>query len=235
MSLFVRNIIISLIITLLIIGTIVYAVNYLNHQRVVELDTIESQLTTDTLSVETQYALLANAPCEDFTSSSTEDTTLSQEVSSLGEKLASAEKNFGVKDKNVQQLRRQYTLLEIRDYLLTKQLSKTCNFHPIIVLYFYSNTGECKDECSRASYTLSVLHNNYPNLRVYSFDYNLNLAALKTLIAVEKVEPKFPAFVINGKTYYGFTDFDDFKKNFPASVFATSTATSTASAVGGKK
>ncbi len=228
MSLFTRNIIISFAITLLIIGTVVYAVNYLNQQRVEELNAIENQLSTDTLSVETQFSLLESAPCENFTSSSTEGTTFSQELSSLGDKLSYAEDHLGSNNAQVTQLKRQYTLLEIRDYLLTKKLSQTCHLSPTVVLYFYSNSdAACKESCSRAAYTLSYLHQSDPMLRVYSFDYNLDLDALKTLESIEKVEPQFPAFVINGKRVYGFVSLDDFLTHFPKNTFATSTATTT--------
>ena len=231
MSILTRNIIISLVITAALIGTIVFALNYLNQQRVAELNTIEDQLSTDTLSVETQYSLIENAPCGDFTDgSSTEDTILSQEVSQIGDQLSYTENKLGTNDPQVIQLKDQYTLLEIRDYLLTEQLAKTCNLHPTIVLYFYSNASDCTDECDRAGYALSYLHQTYPSLRVYSFDYNLNLGALKTLEQIEKVQPPFPAFVINHKLYSGFTSLSDFEKDFPAALFATSTATTSINA-----
>ena len=228
MSILTRNIIISLVITIALISTIIFAINYLNQQRVAELNTIEDQLSTDTLSVETQYSLLENAPCSDFTQgSSTEDTLLSQEVSNIGDKLAFTENKLGSTDAQVIQLKDQYTLLEIRDYLLTEQLSKTCHLNPTIVLYFYTNDGSCKSECDQAGYDLSYLRQTYPSLRVYSFDYNLNLGALKTLESIEKVQPTFPAFSINHQPYYGYTSLSDFEKDFPPALFATSTATTT--------
>jgi hypothetical protein len=228
MSILTRNIIISLVITALLIGTVIFSINYLNQKRVAELNTIEDQLSTDTLSVETQYSLLEDAPCSDFTTgSSTEDTLLSQEVSDIGDQLSYAEDKLGETDPQVIQLKDQYTLLEIRDYLLSEQISKTCGLNPTIVLYFYSNAGDCTDECNRAGYALSYLHQTYPQLRVYSFDYNLNLGALKTLEELEQVKGPFPAFVINHKQYQGFTNLDDFEKDFPSALFATSTATST--------
>ncbi len=229
MSILTRNIIISLVITIALISTIIFAISYLNQQRVAELNTIEDQLSTDTLSVETQYSLLENAPCSDFTQgSSTEDTLLSQEVSNIGDKLAFTENKLGSKDPQVIQLKNQYTLLEIRDYLLTEQLSKTCHLNPTIVLYFYTNDDSCKNACDQAGYDLSYLRQTYPSLRVYSFDYNLNLGALKTLESVEKIQPKFPAFSINHQPYYGYTSLADFEKDFPAALFATSTASTTA-------
>lgn len=219
-----RNALIALAITALIIGTVIYAINYLDSQRLAQLDTIENQLAIDTLSVDTQFSLLENAPCADLSS----DNDLSAEVSSLGDQLSSAEDRLGSTNPQVIELKEQYTLLEIRDYLLTEQLAKTCDEKPTVALYFYSNTpGDCAD-CDRAGYALSYLRQTYPALRVYSFDYDLNLGALKTLINVEKVQPQFPAFVINGSTSYGFTTLNDFEKLFPKTLFATSTASTTA-------
>lgn len=221
-----RNAVLALLITLAIIGSVVYAINYLDRKRVAQLNELQTELATDTLSIETQFALLEEAPC----SALTEGNTLSQEMTELGDRLSFAEGQLGTDNEQVIELKKQYTLLEIRDYLLTKRLIETCDVDPTVVLYFYSNKpGEC-DDCARASYALSYLHGENPELRVYSFDYNLDLGALKTLIAVEKVEPRFPAFVIDGEQVYGFEDVDEFKLNFPLDFFATSTPTSTDSA-----
>ena len=220
-----RNALLALGITIIIIGTVVYAINYLDRQRLAELNGIQGRLATDTLSLETQFSLLETAPCED----QTEGTELSREVSDLGDRLAQAESRLGSKNTQVLELKKQYSLLQIRDYILTKRLATTCNVTPTIALYFYSNTpGSCSD-CDRASYALSYLHETYPKLRVYSFDYDLDLGALRTLIAVEKVQPNFPAFVINGKRTYGFTTLADFEKEFPKALFASSTASTTTS------
>lgn len=223
MSLGTRNALLALAITVAIIGTIVAAIHQLDRQRIAELDAIQSQLATDTLSVETQFALLENAPCADLTVG----TDLTSEVSSLGDRLGVAESRLGSDNPEVLRLKKQYTLLQIRDYILAQRIAKTCDIEPVTALYFYSNEAGACESCDRASYALSFLRQTYPQLRVYSFDYNLDLGALKTLIAVEKVEPKFPAFVIEGKHSYGFTDVESFQKLFPKELFATSTATST--------
>ena len=216
-----RNALLALLITVAIIGTIIYAINRLDQERINELDALQSQLATDTLSLETQFSLLEEAPCEDLSVG----TELTQEVSSLGDRLGATEARLGSTNPEVLRLKKQYSLLQIRDYLLTKRLAETCDIEPIIALYFYSNEEGTCESCNRASYSLSYLLQTYPTLRVYSFDYNLDLGALKTLIAVEKVEERFPAFVINGKRSYGFTDLEEFQTRFPKELFATSTAT----------
>lgn len=223
MSLFTRNVIIALLITGAIVGTVMYAVNYLDQQRIQELDAIQNRLSTDTLSIDTQFALLEEAPCSDLT----DGTTLTTELSDLGDKLSFTENKLGANNPEVLALKQQYTLLEIRDYLLTKNLAKTCKLDPVTVLYFYSNKpGSCKD-CDRAGYALSYLRQTYPKLRVYSFDYDLDLGALRTLVTIEKIKPSLPAFVIQGKQSYGFTSLDDFEGLFPKSLFATTTSTAT--------
>ena len=142
----------------------------------------------------------------------------------MGNRLSFAESQLGSDTPQVIRLKQQYSLLEIRDYLINKKVSVACGTKPVTVLYFYSNAAEC-DDCDKAGYALSYLRDTYPALRVYSFDYNLELGALQTLIAVEKVKNTLPAFVINGKNYYGFTSLVDLEKQFPKGALATSTPT----------
>ena len=228
MSLTARNALIALIITGLIIGTIVYAIGYLNQQRIAELNAIQDQLSIDTLSLDTQFSLLESAPC----SAASEGTELTSELNDLGDRLSYTEGQLGTDNAQVVLLKKQYSLLEIRDYLVTKQLASACGTKPVTVLYFYSNvSGECAD-CDRASYALSYLRQNYPNLRVYSFDYHLDVGALATLISLDKVRPEFPSFIIQGTPSYGFTDLATLEKQFPKGALATSTqASSTTSQV----
>lgn len=219
MSLTTRNSLIALGITILLIGTVIYAISYLNRQRVAELTAIEDQLSIDTLSLDTQFSLLEAAPCDSAASS----TTLTGELSDLGERLSYTEAQLGTNNQQVIRLKEQYSLLEIRDYLITKQLAAACGTKPVTILYFYSNSGDCTD-CAAAGYALSYLRDTYPDLRVYSFDYHLDLGALKTLLVIEKVRGDLlPAFIISGKEYNGFTTLADLEKEFPKGALATST------------
>lgn len=223
MPLATRNALLALAITVAIIGTIVAAINHLDQQRIAELDAIQAQLATDTLSVETQFALLEDAPCADLTVG----TDLTQEVSALGDRLGATEARLGSDNPEVLRLKKQYTLLQIRDYLLTKRIADTCDVEPVTALYFYSNEAGACESCDRASYALSYLRQTYPGLRVYSFDYNLDLGALETLIKVEKIDERFPAFVIEGERSYGFTDLESFQELFPEELFESATTTAT--------
>jgi len=218
MTLFTRNVLIAFVITVVLAGTIAYVVDYLNRARIAELSTIEDQLAIDTLSLDTQFSLLESAPCDSVASS----TTLISSLADLGSRLSYTEDQLGANNAQVMRLKQQYSLLEIRDYLITKQLAAACKSKPVTVLYFYSNAGDCAD-CDKAGYALSYLRDTYPSLRVYSFDYNLDLGALKTFIDINKVQDSLPAFIVNGKHSYGFTSLEDLEKQFPKGALATST------------
>lgn len=223
MSSVTRNALLALAITGAIIGTVFYAVNHLNQQRIRELSAIEDQLATDTLSLETQFALLEDASCQDLA----EGNILSREVSNLGERLSATEERLGSDNQEVLRIKKQYTLFQIRDYLLTNRIATACkDADPTVVLYFYSSAEDCLD-CERAGYALSYLREKYPSMRVYTFDYNLDLGALKTLISVEKIDPRFPAFVIDGEQVYGFESAEKFEQLLPKSLRDTASSTAT--------
>lgn len=218
MSIVARNALIALGITLAIVATVAYAINYLNRARIAELAAIEDQLSIDTISLDTQFSLLETAPCESASS-----TDITGALTDLGSRLAYAEQELGSGNAQVTRLKQQYSLLEIRDYLATKRLAKACGTKPVTVLYFYSNVpGECP-ACDRAGYALSYLRDTYPDLRVYSFDYHLELGALQTFIGIEKVRPEFPAVVINDRPSYGFASLEELEARFPKGALATTT------------
>ncbi len=218
-----QNAVTALIITVVLFASVIGAVDYLNGLRVQELSSIEDKIALDTLSLETQFDLLADAPC----SALADRTVLSGELNDLAERLSFTEARLGSDNAEVLKLKRQYTLLEIKDYLMMKRLAKECGIRSVSILYFYSNeTGAC-EKCSQAAATLSYLRDTYPTLRVYSFDYNLDLGALKTLNKTLKIAPPFPAYVINGQNINNIASVKEFEKVLPLKLLATSTATST--------
>jgi hypothetical protein len=157
---------------------------------------------------------------------------LSSQLSTLANELSAAEAAHGIDSADVITLKDYYSLLEIKDYILAEQIYKQCNARPISILYFYSNKGNCTD-CTKEGYVLTALRDEYPDLRVYSFDADLGLNAIETLISLYHVGPQLPAIVVNGTTYEGFQSLDNIQKIIPdlavaagTSTVATTTATS---------
>jgi hypothetical protein len=106
-------------------------------------------------------------------------------------------------------------LLEIKDYLLLKRLTEKCGIKPTFILYFYSNKDFCSD-CEKMGYVLTALRDKYPDLRVYSFDYNFDIGAIDTLVSIYKIKADLPALIINGSSYYGFHSVEDLEQSVPA-------------------
>ena len=201
-----KKYVIVFFITAALFGSAVYASNYINNKKIDSLKSIEDKVSIDILSSETQFTLLEESSCADADSSS-----LADELSSLGEKIAASEQNIGSDD--VLSLKRYYSLLEIKDYLLAKRISARCGTKALVVLYFYSNETDCAD-CAKQSDVLTELRDKYPGVRVYSFDYNLDLNAVHTLTKIYHVSAT-PSLVINDRTYTGLQDLPVIEKNTP--------------------
>ena len=212
-----------LAITALIFATAFYVSNYFNNQRVADVRNTEDSISTDILSLETQFDLLTEHSCGNIA----ENTILPSELTSLGSELSYLEAQGSSNQVEVGRLKSLYSVLEIKDYLLMQQLAVRCNLKPVFILYFYSNKGDCAD-CEKQGYALTSLTETYPQLRVYSFDYNLQVGALQTLISIDDVEDHPPALVINDKLYYGFKSVDDIQKILPQLATLQKSATSTA-------
>lgn len=216
----------AFVITAAIFGTAFYVAARFDSARVADIRATQEAVSIDILSLETQFDLLGNLPC----STITESPVLSQELNELSSRLSVAEENLGTDNPEVVSLKKQYSLLEIKDYLLLQQVSQKCRgFEPVYVLYFYSNTpGACED-CARTGEVLTYLRQTYPGLRVYSFDYNLDLSALKTLIALRKIKGDLPALIINDRApVYGFKNLEQMQALIPElETLSTSTPATT--------
>ena len=216
-----KKYILAFLITVAIFGTAFYIASRIDDQRVADIRAAEDSVSVDILSSETQYELLNNLDCKTIA----ENPILSSELNSLASRLSVAEDNLGATNAEVIQLKQRYSLLEIKDYLLMQQVSKKCNLKPVFILYFYSNAGDCPN-CSREGDVLTYLRQQYPGLRVYSFDYNLDLSALRTLISLQKLKGPLPAVLINNREpVYGFKTLDQMQALIPElKTLASSTA-----------
>ena len=205
-------------IIVLFITTALFAIaaglsNFFSDKKVENMRTIQNKLATDILSSETQFSLLSELSCEQ----DTENDNLSSELNELANKINDSESNLKG-NTDVVELKRYYSILEIKDYLLTKKINQKCKGSLVPLLYFYTTANNCT-ECIKQGYVLTELREKYPGLRVYSFDYSLDLSALKALIKIYKIsDTKLPAIVINEHTYTGFKTIEDVEKIEPATV-----------------
>ena len=201
---------VAFLITALIFATALYASNYFNNRRIADIQATQDNISIDILSTETQFDLLTEHSCADIA----ENSVLSNELQPLGSRLSYLESQPNVNQDELLRLKRYYSLLEIKDYILMQQVASKCSLKPIFILYFYSNKGDC-EECESQGYALTGLAQKYPLLRIYSFDYNIGVSALQTLIDINDVQETLPALVIKGKVYYGLHTVEDIEKAIP--------------------
>jgi hypothetical protein len=212
------------LITAAIFFTAISLSNYFNGMKFNELKSIQDKVSIDLLSSETQYALVEELSCKDVTNS-----FLSSELTDLAQKISYSEENLRGSDQ-ITALKKTYSLLEIKDYLLMKKLTARCGLRNIFILYFYTTAENCI-ECTKQGLVLDALREKYPEVRVYSFDYNLiDLSAVKAMTSIYKIkDTELPALVIDGNVYTGFQDVATIEKIKPSlkTLLPKTTTTST--------
>jgi glutaredoxin len=206
--------ILAFIITSLIFGSVLYVNGLIDSKRVASTERIRDQIALDLLSSETQFNLLKETSCVNIGANA-----LSEELNSLSRKLGYMEANDvdGTNEELVY-LKKYYSLLEIKDYLLMSELRTKCQLKPLSILYFYGKKENCP-ECERTETVLTYLRGQYPELRVYSFDTTLTLSALDTLTSIFDIkDTELPALVIDNKKHIGFKSIEEIKVLIPELV-----------------
>ncbi len=183
---------------------------YINDRKLAEIKEAQNQATVDVLSSETQFDLLQEASCQDTSN------YLSSEISDLADKITYGEQNFGDQTQ-LALLKQQYSVLEVKDFLLTKRIAERCKQNTVTILYFYANKDICQD-CVNQGYALDALRQQYPSIRLYSFDAHLDSSTIRALLSIYKIPSTLPSLVIDGKTYSGFMSVDALKKALPTTL-----------------
>jgi hypothetical protein len=215
--------IVTFVITALLFITGFYLSNYFNNKKTADIKSTEDQIAIDLLSSETQFDILKQSSCSQL-----DDSILADELDALGNKLNYMESQIGSTNSEVIRLKKYYSILQIKDYLLISNYSKECHTKTVSIVYFYANN--CQD-CKNQGYVLTYLRDAYPGLRIYSFDFDIDLSAVKTLISLNKIPTELPALIINNKTYNGFMPTEEVEKIIkpllPAAATTTATSTKT--------
>ena len=179
-----------------------YVSNYFSDKKLVQLKDIQDKISIDILSSETQFSLLSDLSCKNVSGS-----YLSSELNELGQKLEWGQKNLG-NTSTVSYLKKYYSLLEIKDYLLMKKISVRCGVKSAFILYFYTTAENCT-LCEDQSLVLSTLREKYPELRVYSFDFSTDLSAVRAMLNIYKIKDTvLPALVIDDDVLTGFSNIE---------------------------
>lgn len=186
-----------LAITLLIFISGILIGNYFSSQKLEQIEYLGQDLKTDTVAMELQYDLISQDPCSNVNS-----TLLADELHEMASKLDYMENRLGEDNIDVIDLKEYYSLLELRHWLFMRKTQKECFKNSSLILYFYTNDDDCS-KCEEQGFILTWVRRNFEDVYVYSFDYTLDNAAVRTIKRMYGIEGT-PAVVVDKDTYNEF-------------------------------
>jgi hypothetical protein len=168
----------------------------------------EDKLRLELIDLEVQQELAQTNPCNNYFLYS-----LGERLADLGNRLTLLENQLGKTNKDIIELKKPYTLLEVRHYLLIKERVEQCNENYTTILFFYSNKKEQVSESERQGYVLGFLSKKYGSerLKVYSIDGDLDLGIVSALKSNYNIS-YMPSTVIDDKVFIGFHEKEDLEQ-----------------------
>jgi hypothetical protein len=176
--------------------------NFISGTKLNSLSTLEQDIRIDSLSNELVFQLMEKGPCQGINM-----TLYTEDLLNIGKRLTYMESIYGYDSDKVVGLKKYYSLLLTRHWMLSEDMNAKCSYNRPLLLYFYTNYG-CND-CNDQGLVLTNLYNNYPYFSIYSFEYNLDTSAVLYLKSAYNIsQSQLPAIVFNGTVYPGFTSKD---------------------------
>lgn len=209
-----KRYLITFFITIVLFVTAFYLSGRFANEKINEIKIIQDKIATDILSTETRFVLLGSSSCKHFQSNDIFESDLNKELSEMAKRVKFMENQLGSDDERVYLIKDQYSLLQIKDYILKKQLREKCGEKFTSILYFHSLDCE---KCKEQSIVLDEIHSRYPDIRIYWFEYESRNPAMETLVSMFSIK-NTPAIVINDEKYEGFQSIEDIEKKFPELV-----------------
>jgi len=182
--------------------------NYLNNQKVLVVDEMQNNLKYELMSIELQDLLFKQDPCH------TPITFLEDTLSETSDKISFLEDQLGKTNDQVIELKKYYSILEIKHYLLLKERKDKCKTNDTLILFFYSNEKAFIEESEKQGYVLDSLRQEYDSnkIKIYSLDVNIPLSIINYLIDFYKISYQ-PSLIINDNLLVGFKTKEEIKEN----------------------
>ena len=128
------------------------------------------------------------------------------QTTSFGQKIDAIEVSRGRGDAAVQDLKHEYLLMQVRDFLLVQKINEQCPIEINTILFFYADEG-CPD-CARQGEIGPPLKAEQPHVMIYAFDTDLGLSVVTALERIYGVKG-YPSLVVNGELYEGYRSKDE--------------------------
>jgi len=165
----------------------------------------EQDLKVNLMASEIEDRLLQELGCN-----ATGQEQLTQSLYDLSAKLGYLENQLGWDNPQVWRMKKYYSLLELRHWIYLNQVNEKCGLNYTTILYFYSNKGDCP-KCESQEFVLNHLKKKNNNTFIYSFDINMDNAAINTIKQIYAINTT-PTLVINKNTFSGFMSLKEVEK-----------------------
>lgn len=169
----------------------------ISQNKIEDINTIKQELELELTQLDLE-SLLIETVCID-------PLPLVDRINDLETRLNYLETQYEKNDPRIIELKKPYALLEIRHYIRMKKMNEFCNQTYSLILFFYSNANELRAESEKQGFVLNYIRSKYDNIKVYSFDSDLDMMIIKDLKTIYNVTA-IPTIVVDGKTYSGFLD-----------------------------
>lgn len=168
---------------------------------------IEEKIKDEISNFETLAAVQKNYPC-----SVELLNTATDRLGYLTDFIDLMEKQKGKNDANVIRIKKLYSIVESRHMLLLMETENRCNSSYNIVQYFYSNVKECESDLDKVSFILSYAKKKNPDIKVYSFDMNLDSDVVYILKQNYNVSQCYTLVLNSKRVDFDINDASSFEK-----------------------
>ena len=125
--------IVVLILTIIIFIIGILIGTTISDKKLTIINNMEQDMKTDINAIELQYLILAENPCNNMI----DMTPLTDELYDIGTYLDYMENSLGEDNEDVLRLKNYYSTLQLRHWLLMKNIQDNCNKNSTLVIYFY--------------------------------------------------------------------------------------------------
>ncbi len=196
---------------LLIIG--IFVGNHIAETKISNIKQMESDMQFDIMSMEIQDLLFTQNPCYAI------PIQLEEGLKDTSLKISFMEDQLGKADERVINLKKDYSLLQIKHYIIMNTRKEKCGLNYGTILFFYSNKKEKIADSEKQGYVLDSIRRQYQveNVKIYSLDMDLDLYVIDELAGFYDISD-IPAMVINNRTFIGFKSRDEVERVLNLSI-----------------
>jgi hypothetical protein len=183
-------------------------------KRVGYIDDISKTQNLDFSSIQLQYAFIDQLSQEN--NCEAVSTTFEKNIENLEAtraRLESFDEDATLNKKEFDILKREYTLAQIRYWLLAKRTKNLCGSDIVTILYFFSDELECP-QCDNQAFVLTYLKKVFKDkLLIFSFDSKFSQESMISIFESTYNISRYPSLVIEGETYEGIMETEEILKN----------------------